>query len=104
MNTRKETVLMIKVIAKNFFKEEKLDEVIDIAKQLVEKTRHESGNISYEVFQDIKDKSILTFVEEWQDEVSLNSHINSPHFKTLIPKISEFSIKESDMNVYNKLI
>ena len=43
---------VIKVVAKNFIKLDKKNEVLEIIKELVEKTREEKGCIKYELFQD----------------------------------------------------
>ena len=46
---------------------------------LVEPTRRESGCIQYELLQNQEDPTDFVFVEEWESEVRLNAHLDSPH-------------------------
>ena len=57
---------MIKVVAKFFPKEKKIDRVIELARELVEKTVLEEGCIKYEMYQDKKDPKVLLMLEEWE--------------------------------------
>ncbi|QCX33189.1 antibiotic biosynthesis monooxygenase [Caloramator sp. E03] len=95
---------MVKVVAKNFAQEDKLDEIIKLYEELVELTRKEEGCITYELFQDEKDSSILCMIEEWESREALDKHLNSQHFKRIVPNIKKYMIKETELNVYNKLI
>ena len=95
---------MIKVVAKHLIQAEKTDKFMDLVKQLVETTRKEVGCITYELYQDEKDASIMTMIEEWESRDALNRHMESEHFKRLVPIISEMIMKETEMNIYNKVI
>jgi quinol monooxygenase YgiN len=95
---------MVKVVAKNFPKEDKLDQVIELCKELVDATRKEEGCIKYELFQDVNEPTVLTFIEEWFDVDALNKHMESEHFTRIIPKFGAFMIKDGDINVYTKVI
>ena len=76
-------------------KENKAD-FINTAKELIEKSRAEEGCISYTLNESL-DGKYLTFIEEWKDEKSIEMHNNSEHFKSIVPKLSQF--KEGDMDV-----
>ena len=95
---------MLKVVAKNYVKEENLSEFLNLAQELVLETKKENGSISYNVYQDETNSTILTFIEEWQTKECLNKHLSSKHFTKLIPLMSKLCTKEADMNIYNKLI
>lgn len=95
---------MIKVVAKNFVQEDKINEVIELHKELVEMTRKEDGCIKYEMYQDEQDAKVLTMIEEWENRQALEKHLESEHFTRIIPMLSKFMLKETEMNVYNKLI
>ena len=65
---------MIKVVAKNYIKADKLSEFLTIAKQLVKDTNEkDAGCIRYELFQDTSDSKILTIIEEWDDMKSIRN-------------------------------
>lgn len=95
---------MIKVVAKHYVFSDKVEEVIELSKELVAATVKEEGCISYGMYQDVKDSTILTMLEEWESVEALKKHSESEHFKTLVPKIVKFMEKPTEMNVYNKVI
>ena len=78
---------MIKIVAKNTVKKENKADFINTAKELIEKSRAEDGCISYTLNESL-DGKYLTFIE---------MHNNSEHFKSIVPKLSQF--KEGDMDV-----
>jgi quinol monooxygenase YgiN len=95
---------MIKVVAKNFIRTDKVNEFIALARQLVEKTtKNDSGCIRYELFQDDSNPQILTIIEEWEDRESLNKHMTSTHFKEVTAAFTGFVEKAGEINLYQKL-
>jgi quinol monooxygenase YgiN len=94
----------MKLISKRIIKEGKVEEVIKLYRELVEFSRKEEGCIVYELYQDEKNSSILTVIEDWQSKDALDKHTSSQHFIRLVPMISELTEKKLDMNIYNKLI
>ena len=95
---------MIKVVAKNFIKEDKIEEVLEHIKELVAITVKEEGCIKYEIYQDEKDKSILTMIEELESKEALNKHMSAEHFKRIVPIIGGFAEKAGEINLYKKVI
>lgn len=95
---------MIKVVAKNSVDEDKIEEYLKLCKELVEETRKEEGCIKYEMYQDEKDPTILTIIEEWESKEALDKHMISEHFTRIVPMLGKFRTKKSDVNVYKKLI
>ncbi len=94
---------MLKVVAKSFFYEEKVDEALKLYEELVRETQKETGCISYNLYQDINDRIILTMLEEWESMECFNNHIKSDHYKKLIPEISKFR-KSSEINKYELVV
>ncbi len=92
---------MIKVVAKQTIKEDMIESCKKVISGLVEETRKEEGCISYELYQDIKKKNILTFIEEWESTDALKRHMNTKHFLEATPKISAMQEKEEEINVYS---
>ena len=95
---------MIKVVAKKLCREESMEEILRLLGELVRETRKETGCILYEVFQDIKDKKIITIIEEWESEKDLENHSVSPHFTDLVPKIADLCGNKREINIYKKII
>lgn len=97
-------IKMVKVVAKHYVKEEMIQKYIDSAEELISATVKETGCIKYELYQDEKDKSILTIIEEWENKAVLGDHMNSEHFKRLVPLMGEMLSKPTEMNVYSKIL
>lgn len=95
---------MIKVVARNHAQEEKLQEILEMYKEMVELTRKENGCIKYELYQDTNNPAIITMIEEWESRSALEAHLNSEHFLRIIPQVKPFMIKPTDMNIYTQLI
>ena len=96
--------MTIRVVAKNYVKPEKVREFMDLCKNLVEATLKEEGCIEYGLYQESGNSGILTFLEEWKDEKSLDEHLNSNHFREIFPLFSEHLEKETEVNVYRRTL
>lgn len=94
---------MIKIVSKSVIKDEKREDYLKLAKELVEKSRQEQGCISYGLFQDINDESVFTFIEEWQDQKAIELHNKSEHFTRIVPLIGEFRIGKGELNLYKEV-
>lgn len=94
---------MVKVVAKGIYYEDKVNEALKLYEELVQKTREEKGCISYSLFRDTKDNSILTMIEEWESQEALDAHMKTKHFTTLVPMIGKFR-KSSELNIYELVL
>lgn len=94
---------MIKVIAKNYLKENKTDEALKLFENLIEFTLREEGCIKYELYQNKKIKSTFIILEEWENMDMLNKHMSSKFFKEIILKMKECINKQSSINICEKL-
>jgi quinol monooxygenase YgiN len=94
---------MVKVVAKGIYEENKVEEAIKLYEELVSETRKEDGCISYCLFRDIKDPSILTVIEEWESEAALDAHMKTAHFTRLVPMIGKYR-KSSELNIYELVL
>lgn len=92
---------MINIVAKNFVKKDKIEEFKATAKPLIAASRAEAGCISYSLFEDVSDASILTFIEEWESLEAINLHNNSPHFTAIVPLLGPLTEKPADVNLYS---
>ncbi len=95
---------MIKVVAKQTVKAGKLEEYLPIVRKLVEETnRNDAGCISYALYQETSDPQILTMLEEWEDQASIDAHLNSKHFLDAAPKLDALCSIQAEVNMYTKL-
>ncbi|AGX42177.1 putative quinol monooxygenase [Clostridium saccharobutylicum] len=95
---------MIKVVAKSNVKHDKIEEVLKLAKELAEITVKEEGCIKYEMYQDENDETILTMIEEWESRDALNKHMESEHFKRIVPMMGALREKSGEINIYKRVI
>ncbi|TCK89086.1 quinol monooxygenase YgiN [Natranaerovirga hydrolytica] len=92
---------MIRIIVKQFVKPDLIDRYIEIMKEMVAKTRElDEGCIEYGLFQDSKDPQIITLIEGWESQHALDKHMDSTHFKEIIPPLSTFFEKPEEVNIY----
>jgi len=94
---------MITIVAKNSIKQEKVEEFKCLAEKLINESRKEKGNISYNLYQDINNCYVFTFIEEWENEDIIKTHNNSKHFTSIVPKFVDLQEKQSEVNLYTKL-
>jgi quinol monooxygenase YgiN len=90
---------MVKVIAKFFVKEDKVEEFLKLASVLVEESRKEEGCVSYNLLQDVSNPQILIMVEEWESAKILKTHMASAHFTSIIPKMSLLQFQKEEITV-----
>jgi len=92
---------MIKIVAKHYVKQDKVDNFITLAKELVAKTQKgDAGCIHYDLFQDLKNPQILTIIEEWENQDALDKHTAAKHFKEIAPQLGDFTEKPGEINLY----
>ncbi len=94
---------MITITAKCTLVEGKKEEFIKIAQKLIEESNKEMGCISYDLYEDINDENIVTFIEEWESSEAIDTHNNTEHFKQIVPKLRQLQIQDSVVNLYNKI-
>ena len=94
---------MITIVAKKLIKQEKIEEFKSLAKELIDESRKENGNVSYNLYQDVNNSKVLTFIEEWENQDAINIHNNSKHFTSIVPKLGEFGEGDTQVNLYKKI-
>jgi len=91
---------MIKVTAKCFIKKESIEDFKTYTSKLIDETRKEEGCLAYELYQEVNDETVFSFIEEWKDMESLGRHIDSKHCKEIFPKMEKLYSKEMEVNFY----
>lgn len=91
---------MITIVAKGTIKNDNIHEFLELANKLVEESRKESGCKEYQLYQDINNPQVLTFIEKWADEKAIKEHNQTEHFSTIMPKLKEFEEIPMEVNLY----
>ncbi|MDR1350594.1 MAG: antibiotic biosynthesis monooxygenase [Zoogloeaceae bacterium] len=94
---------MIKVVAKNILQDGTKDQALALLEEMVTATRKEDGCITYELYESDGNPNIITFIEEWESLAKLTAHINSEHFKRIIPAVGKFVAEDSPVEIYRRL-
>ena len=63
-----------------------------ILRGMVERTQHTPGCLGCHVYQDLQDRSVLLFEEEWQTPTDLDRHLRSDTYRCLI-EVLEMAIQ-----------
>ncbi len=94
---------MITVVAKCYVKKSEVEKFMEYASIMVEETRKEAKYVKYELYRDVEDETIFTFIEEWENNEDLSEHFETQHFKKYIPLMEEMYSKPGDVNIYELL-
>ncbi|MHA0857765.1 putative quinol monooxygenase [Paenibacillus sp. CMAA1364] len=68
---------------------------------LIDASRAETGNISYDLFKSTDKDNVLIMVEVWQDTEAVASHNTSAHFTSFVGMAANFLASPLDVKVYN---
>lgn len=93
---------MIKIVAKMLVKEGEVEHFKEIAKELVEKSAAEEGNVHYSLNQDINNPRMLAFIEFWKDQAALDAHNATEHFQRIVPLTREL-VEDRDATFFSEL-
>lgn len=91
---------MIKIVARMKFKEECVETVKELVREMVLKSRAEEGNISYSFNQNIQDPTVMTMIEYWKDKEAIEEHNASEHFQRLFPQMAQYTSEKPVIDLY----
>lgn len=90
---------MIIVNAKLDVKEGKIDEVINLSKDLLRESKEHEGNISYNLFCDVESNE-LCFVEKWESKEALQKHMKEEVFLKFGQSMKDLLKSELEAELY----
>ena len=93
---------MITIVARNNLKKGQKAVFMEIARELVNKSRQEPGCLSYDLYEDAKDEESMVFIENWKDDAAIQAHFASEHFKAGVASLAA-CLKDSDIAFYRKV-
>ncbi|WBW97264.1 putative quinol monooxygenase [Oceanirhabdus sp. W0125-5] len=95
---------MLQTISKIYVKEDQVDEFVEVFKGMIEPTKKEKGYIQYEMYQDEENPALLIVLEQWENKEDFDNHLKSEHFERIVPKMSKFMTKETELNLCYKIV
>ena len=94
---------MIRVVCKCKLKPDvNVEEYINLAREAVTITRKEKGCIMYSLHEDINDPSIISTLEEWEDEEALEQHSKNEHVWRIVQELRKFR-ESTEINKYREV-
>ena len=94
---------MIKIVAKMLVKADKVEEFKATAKELVEKSRAEEGNVFYALNVSTTNPRLLAFIECWKDQAAIEFHNGTAHFTGILPKLAELCEEGQPAELFNEV-
>lgn len=81
---------MITIVARNLVKPGMRNEFLMAVEPLIAASRAESGNISYDLYEDVANPSAFCFIEQWRDADAVALHNASSHFAEWMGKKADW--------------
>jgi quinol monooxygenase YgiN len=94
---------MLTVIAKVTAKPEETARVKAALEAVLEPVRNEEGCLLYDLHQDIDDRNIFFFYENWDSPLHLDKHRLAPHMVNLGKTIKDLLEKHMEVSLMEKL-
>jgi len=94
---------MIKIVAKMLVKADKVEEFKATAKELVEKSRAEAGNVFYSLNMSTTNPRLLAFIECWKDQAAIDIHNATEHFTGILPKLGEMCEEGQPVDLFTEV-
>jgi len=94
---------MITIVAKKLIKQGKLEEFKALAEKLINESGKEEGCIAYNLYEDINNPYILTFIEKWKSEEDIKLHNITEHFTRIVPQFTDLQEGKTEVNLYKMI-
>ncbi len=94
---------MVALIAKMKIKEGKMDEAIELFRDLVPKVGKEEGTMAYAVCRDKAAPSLLVVVERYRDREAIKDHSSTPHFKEFSKAVGTLLDGKPDLTIVEEI-
>lgn len=94
---------MIKIVAKMVIQEDKVDEFVKTAEELVAKSSAEEGNIFYTLNRSIDKANEFCFIECWRDKEATAIHEASEHFTRILPQTAAMAAEPPQISLYTEV-
>ena len=80
--------------------EEKLEELLPVARATLAATRREAGCRVYSYSFDLEDRGLVRVYEEWETRANLDAHFRQPHMGPWRAKLAEIGASGRSLTVY----
>ena len=77
-----------------------LDELLTVCVEHVHRSRTERGCLLHSVHQNVEDRSVLVFLEHWEDRDALAEHFAQPDSLAFVRELTELAAERPTMSIY----
>ena len=95
--------MALAVVVEEKIKEGQLGAFVEYMREMIAITKQEDGCIAYDLYEAIDGSGAVVMVEIWESKEALDKHMESEHFKRLIPGGDAYKAEPSKVKVYNRL-
>ena len=95
--------MSMRIVARDHIKPECKEEALKLIQEMVECTRKEEGNISYQYYQDKNAPDYFAMIECWESEELAQKHMKSEHFCRIFPQLEKLFAEPSRVEVYTEV-
>lgn len=92
----------LKIVAVIVVKAAFQNELEKVFHTVVDETRKEAGNVSYDLHQDTKNPLKYTILEVWKSQAAIAEHNESAHFKAFVAAV-EGNVDSLTVDVIKKV-
>ncbi|WP_413162975.1 putative quinol monooxygenase [Capilliphycus salinus ALCB114379] len=94
----------LRVVARIIALPDQVEPVKAVLSELIEPTRQEPGCIQYELLQNRAAPTDFTFVETWESEAALETHLASAHLQVATEKLQGLIATPPDIRRYDLVL
>lgn len=84
-----------------FIKEDNRQDFLQAIQPLIESSRQEKGNRSYQLYQAVDKPNQFIMIEQWENQEAIDSHNQTPAFTHFFDQLSDWSSAEPIVDVLN---
>jgi len=95
---------MIRIVVRERIKNGEKEKAIELFREMVEATRKEEGNISFNLLESVEDPNTLAVSEAWESQQSVENHLESQHSKRLRPLLDQCFAEPSRIEIYREIL
>jgi quinol monooxygenase YgiN len=99
-NAHKVEIKKIVITAYLDIKIDKVDKFLADVQEVIDKSKAEEGNASYNLFADLKEKNKFVFVEEWKGQAAVDTHFATEHFKKFNTLMDEVAASPAKIKIF----
>jgi quinol monooxygenase YgiN len=94
---------MVGLVAKVKVKEGKMDEALNLFRELMKDVNNEPGTLSYTVNKDTTEPNVIFVLERYQDGAALKAHMSAPYFGAFFARMGGLVDGNPEMRILEEV-